>query len=173
MTRNIAKVVPETLAAAWRAMPLLWKESTPVLPRAAGGLQVPLRPSPLARRAVWLLLALQGLYLVQLVYLGHVVVATLVAALGSALAWHLRRRIATQWAAQRLLLSADGRLHLLVPGGRLLAATLHPASMRLGAWLLLVLRAGTDTHRLLLGPDNVDPALLSALRRRIASIPGR
>lgn len=154
-------------------MPALWKESSPALPTAPEGLQVPLHPSLLARRAGRLLFALQGLYVAQLIYLGHLFVAGLVAALGAGLAWHVRRAIAARWTAQRLLLSADGKLHLLGPGGRLQVAMLHPASMRLGAWVLLVLRAGTGTHRLLLGPDNLDAARLSALRRRIAAISSR
>lgn len=120
-----------------------------------------------------MLLVAQGLYCAQLVWLGHLVVAGLVAVPGTVFAWHLRDGYATRQAAHRLLLSADGKLHLLGAGGRLLPATLLPDSMRLGPWLLLVLRAGTTTQRLLLGPDNLDAALLSALRRRVAAITHR
>lgn len=127
----------------------------------------------MVRMGGWVLLAVQGLYLAQLIYLGHLVVATLVAAVGVTFAWRLRAGGSAAQTARRLLLSADGRLHLLEVGGGLQSVALHPGSMRLGAWLLLVLRTGTGTHRLLLGPDNLEPEKLAALRRRVAGMAQR
>lgn len=173
MLRHILQSLRGRMDRAWRAMPGLWKEAAPELPEAAAGLQLPLLPSRMVRRGGWLLLAAQGVYLAQLIYLGHLLVATLVVALGAAFAWNLRRAAGTTRSARRLLLAADGRLHLLDPGGRLLPVRLHPASMRLGPWLLLVLVTGTGPQRLLLGPDNVDPGRLAALRRRVAAMPHR
>lgn len=173
MPRRILQRMRESLAGTWRALPGLWREPLPQLPDAAAGLQLPLHPSRVVRMGGWVLLAVQGLYLAQLIYLGHLVVATPVAVIGVTFAWRLRAGSSAAQTARRLLLAADGRLHLLEVGGGLQPAALHPGSMRLGAWLLLVLSTGTGTHRLLLGPDNLDPDKLAALRRRVAGIPQR
>jgi hypothetical protein len=74
-------------------------------------------------------------------------------------------------SAQRLLAGPDGSLCLVTGDGRSWEVTLMPGSMRLGPYLLLVLRTAHCRHRLLLGPDNVDPANLAALRRRLRRPP--
>lgn len=141
----------------------------PALPKSGQGVQIPLRPSPVTRKGRWLLHALQGAYLLQLVSLGHLSVAVIVLVISAASAWQCRQGRPSSAPATRLLLSSDGRVHLLGIGNRVAAATLQPCSMRLGPWLLLVLRDASGTRRLLLGPDNVDPVQLAALRRRLAA----
>ncbi len=173
MPQRIFQSCREWIARLHRALPGLWQESLPALPRCGQGVQIPLRPSPLARKGRWLLHALQGAYLLQLVLLGHLSVAAIVLLISAASAWQCRPGRSSSAAARRLLLSADGRMHLLGSGHRLAAATLQPYSMRLGPWLLLVLRDDSGTRRLLLGPDNVDPVELAALRRRLAAITHR
>ena len=74
-------------------------------------------------------------------------------------------------SVQRLQAGPDGSICLLTADGRRREVTLMPGSMRLGPCLLLVLRAPDRCHRLLLGPDNVDPASLAALRRRLRRPP--
>lgn len=116
------------------------------------------------------MLFLQCLYLGQLLMLGHLRVALPVALACGAFAWFSGAARSTPRPVRRLLLSADGRLHLLEAGGKVVLATLQPCSMRLGPWLLLVLRDDEGTRRLLLGPDNLDPDHLAALRRQVAAI---
>jgi hypothetical protein len=70
-------------------------------------------------------------------------------------------------AARRLLLAADGSLHVHCIGGATLAVTLAGESLWLGRTVLLVLRAPGRTHRLLLGPGNLDAFTLATLRRRL------
>lgn len=173
MFQGLREQVAGWLVARLRKLPALWRENPPGLPEATHGLQIPLRPSPAVRRGRWLIHALMGIYLVQLLLLDHFVVGAMVALLAAASGWQCRGRNSPVTTAQRLLLSADGRVHLLEAGGRVVAAVLHPSSMRLGPWLLLVLQVETGTRRLLLGPDNVAPGQLAALRRRVAAIPQR
>jgi hypothetical protein len=65
-----------------------------------------------------------------------------------------------------LVLARDGRLFLR-HGQTLQQVHLSPASLRLGSHLLLVLRSGQCTVRVLLGPDNLPPELLAACQRRL------
>jgi hypothetical protein len=85
--------------------------------------------------------------------------------------WRSRRNSPS--SPRRLLLAADGRCHLLTVSGTVEELALQASSLRLGRWLLLLFRSGGLTHRLLLGPDNLDPAELAALQRRIGSTSGR
>ncbi|HWL61756.1 MAG TPA: hypothetical protein VNQ32_03100 [Steroidobacteraceae bacterium] len=173
MSRSTCQLVREWLLARLRALPELWHEDLPGLPEAAQGMQIPLRPSAVIHKGRWLLHLLPGFHLVQLTLLGHVLVAGIVALLTAALVWQCRAAQPATMQSRRLFVSAHGRMHLLGAGGIVAPAVLQPCSMRLGPWLLLVLREGTGTRRLLLGPDNVDPAQLAALRRRVAAIPHR
>lgn len=173
MHRRLLQVARDRLVELMRAAPQLWREDPPGLPEASQGMQIPLRPSRVTQRGYWLLHVLLGAYLVQLVLWGHLLVAGMVAVLGGALAWQCRRHRSSARPARRLLMAADGRVHLLGADGTVAPATLQPCSMRLGPWLLLVLDGDTGTHRLLLGPDNVDPVQLAALRRRVAAVAHR
>lgn len=151
-------------------VPRLWREAVPVPAAAAGSLDIALRPSPLAHRALRVLLVAQLLYSVELLLLQHVQVAGMVLALAAVLVLGQRRAArAAASAPRRLLLLADGRLCLLLAGGAVEPATLLPSSLRLGSWLLLVLRSGPRTHRLLIGPDTLDAAPLACLRRRLGA----
>ena len=142
------------------------------MPRAvSAGLEIPLLPSPLARRVGRLFVVLQAVYGLELLLRGHWVVAALITGIGL-LAW-LRRQRGPQrrQRPRRLLLAADGRLHVLTVDGGINAVRLHPSSLRLGPWLILVLNhAGHKPYRLLLGPDNLDEAMLAALRRRMVLV---
>ena len=172
MRQRILQLLHDRIARLHELLPQLWRESPPGLPEAGQGLQIPLRPSPLASKGRGLLHALLASYLVQLLLLDHLRVAVLVMLLWAAFAWQCRMAKSPA-PARRLLLSADGRLHLLGTGNTLAVAALQSCSMRLGPWLLLVLRDDTGTRRLLLGPDNVDPVQLAALRRRLTVITHR
>ncbi len=109
-----------------------------------------------------------GLYATQLLLLGHWVVAAGLGVLALATKFALRR-LAPQGssAPRRLLLAADGRLHVTCMGGALEQVELGGESLWLGSAVLLVLRAPGRCHRVLLGRGNVDPAALAALRRRL------
>lgn len=142
------------------------------MPRAvSAGLEIPLVPSPLARRVRRIFLVLQGLYGFELLWRGHWVAAAAIAAI-ALLPWLCGRGGAQpRQMPRRLLLAADGRLHILTAAGELEAVRLHPSSLRLGPWLILLLsRTGDKPHRLLLGPDNMDAATLAALRRRMVLV---
>jgi hypothetical protein len=148
----------------------MWREPAPALRPAPHSLDIPLRPSPLARRAATLLLAAQSLYTLELALLGHWLVALMASGLAAGSAWQwLRPRQGTAATPRRLLLAADGRWHVLTVSGALEPLALQPASLRLGRWLLLLFRNGGRTHRLLLGPDNLEPSQLAALQRRLGS----
>jgi hypothetical protein len=147
MHRYILQRVRDRLLDLLRAVPQLWREDSPGLPDATQGMQIPLRPSPVAQKGRWLLHGLLGVYLAQLVLLGHLLVAGMVAVLGGALVWQCRCHRSSAQPALRLLLAADGRIHLLEADGTVEPATLQPCSMRLGLWLLLVLRARWQPER--------------------------
>jgi hypothetical protein len=95
----------------------------------------------------------------------------LVAALSaSVVLWRWLWPARSAWIRQ-LQVKPDGSACLLTADGRACEARLMPGSMRLGTHLLLVLRAGDNCHWLLLGPENVEPAGLAALRRRLRRPP--
>jgi hypothetical protein len=68
---------------------------------------------------------------------------------------------------RQLVIATDGRLLLDYPEGEMKEAQLLRQSMRLGSHVLLVLAAGGHVHRLLLGPDNLNPGQLAALKCRL------
>lgn len=173
MEKPIVQSLKELPSTVRRTLPQLWREPLPTLPGSARGVQFPLHPSRVAREGRWLMLTLSCLYLGQLVLLGHLRVAVPAAVAAGAFAWLSRAAPRSSKPARRLLWSADGRLHLLEAGGSVVPVTLQSSSMRLGRWLLLVLRDDAGTRRWLVGPDNLDPAGLAALRRRVAAIPQR
>jgi hypothetical protein len=70
-------------------------------------------------------------------------------------------------APRRLLLAADGRLHVACVGGVVEQVDLAGESLWLGSAVLLVLRAPGRCHRVLLGRGNLDPVALATLRRRL------
>lgn len=123
---------------------------------------------PAARRLGQAFVAALLLHAAELLLRGHWVVAAgmfLIAA-----GTHITRR---GWArqdagaARRLLVAADGRLHVHCIGGTTEAVTLVADSLWLGSTVLLVLQAPGRTHRLLLGPGNLDPLTTATLRRRL------
>ena len=125
----------------------------------------------MAQRSLRLLLLAQALYATELLLLGHALAGSAVLAMVAGL-WWLRQREARphRCCPRRLLIAADGRLHILTVGGALAEVSLDPASLRLGPWLLLVLRGEGRVMRLLLGPDNLDPSQLAALRWRLGAL---
>ena len=141
--------------------------------RPGPGLDLSLRPPVRARwcSGLFVLLALghatsqwlQG----SLPRAAGILVATLMASV-ALWRWLLPVRAVS---VQRLQAGPEGSICLLTADGRRREVSLIPVSMRLGPYLLLVLRAPDRSHRLLLGPDNVDPAGLAALRRRLRRPP--
>jgi hypothetical protein len=73
-------------------------------------------------------------------------------------------------AVQRLLLAGDGSAQVVTAGGVLDEARVLPSSLHLGSVVLLLLQ-GRRRYRLLLGPGNVDPVTLAALRRWLRVAP--
>lgn len=154
-----------------RSLTRAWHEA-PATPHAARhGLEFALLPSPLVRRLRRAFLLAQVIFAVELLLLGH----GLAAALVLALAWLPGLQQHIPWLAappppRRLLLAADGRLHLLGITGDVEPVRLQGTSLRLGPWLLLTLRGEGRVQRLFLGPDNVPPAPLATLRRRMLRV---
>lgn len=132
------------------------------------GLELPLLPSKLARQSRRWFISCQLAYALELAWLGHWIAAPGLLMVALACTWQFRRAGRQRGRGlRRLLVSADGRLHGLTAGGELLAFRLHPASMSLGNWLFLRLVGEGRTERFVLGPDNVAPASLAELRRRL------
>ena len=123
---------------------------------------------PAARRLAQAFFAALLLYAAELLLRGHWMVAAgmVLIAAGTHMT---RRRWAPQdsGAARRLLVAADGRLHVHCIGGTTQTVTLVAESLWLGSTVLLVLQAPGRMHRLLLGPGNLDPRTLATLRRRL------
>lgn len=146
-----------------------WREPAPQPRRAPAGMGVAIVPSKSLRRMRSAFLALQVLYLCELALRGHWVIAAALASAVLAAGLVLRRRAAPP--AQRLVLTAQGRLHLLCAGGTVEQFRIDPASLRCGAWLVLrIVGAEGGARCLVFGPDNLDPAALSALRRRLVLV---
>lgn len=156
----------------WRALPRLWQEPAPQLRPVSHCIQLSLQSSRLARRVKWLFISLNLLYVIELALLGHWLMAAAAIVLAALHGWVGRTGHAAA-SSRRLLIGSDGRLHLLRVSGELEPVSLHPSSLRLGPWLLLVLRERAGVHRLLLGPDNLEAGQLAALRRRVAAITQR
>lgn len=157
--------------ARLRDAPQLWEEAAPALRTTLHGLELALVASPLARRAAGVFIVAQVLYAAELALLGHWLTGILVLMVAAGCDWlqrHGRRDGARR--PRLLLLTSEGRLHLLDFAGRLEEVCLLPASLRLGPWLLLVLSAGPRRIRLLLGPDNLPAEKLAALRRRLRDL---
>jgi hypothetical protein len=107
-------------------------------------------------------------YAGQLALSGHWVMAPGMVILAVATSFAMRRMEPRDaGAARRLLLAGDGRMHAATVGGAVEQLALGGESLWLGATVLLVLRTEGRTHRLLLGPGNLEPARLATLRRRL------
>jgi hypothetical protein len=123
---------------------------------------------PQGRRLAQCYLLALGLYAVQLLWSGHWVMAPVVLALAVATLFAMRRMSPQDAGApRRLLVAADGRLHVSTVGGSIKPVELGGESLWLGSAMLLVLHASGRRHRLLLGSGNLDPAALATLRRRL------
>ncbi len=155
------------LALAWRR---LWFAPPLQLRAAEALLELPLRPAPRLRVARRVLLLLILGYALELTLTGHraMMLLALLAATGFGPVPRVFR--ADRKIPDHLLLLPDGRLWISYSGA-VEEVTLQPESMRLGPHLLLVLRDGRHSLRLLLGPDNLAAADLAALRRRLPSGP--
>jgi hypothetical protein len=152
------------LAAVW------WIEPVPQPRPAAHGLDIPLHPSPLARRANWFFVFAQLLFALELAWMGLWPAAGGMAAITACwLGCSRMRGGEAPRQLRRLLLSADGKLHAMSGNGQVVGLQLHPASLCLGPWLLLRLKGDKGSHVVLLGPDNMEPSALAALRRRMVT----
>jgi hypothetical protein len=140
----------------------LWRESPARCVAAVTALEVPLRPSRRVRQIRWLLLSLVLVYVIQLLLGRHWLVAPLVALLAAAACL---RHGHGEWSHLRM--EPDGRLLLCTGAGRVQQVWLAANGLRLGAHVLLVLRGGSGCWRVCLGPDNVGPDALAALKQRL------
>ncbi len=140
----------------------------PLLRPARQGLEFALRPSALVRRVTLLLPCLPFFLALELALRGHWLAAPLML-LGALLLFAACWR--SPWqphrVGRRLVIVADGSIFLLTVEGRVVPVALHPGSLRLGPCLLLLLRGNGHVFRLFLGPDNVEPITLAALKRRL------
>jgi len=109
-----------------------------------------------------------GLHAGHLLLAAHWVMAPAMLAMTLA-TWFALRHIHLQdpGAPRRLLLAADGRVHVATIGGAVLQVDPGGESLWLGSAVLLVLRGPGRVHRVLLGRGNLGPAELAALRRRL------
>ncbi len=145
-----------------------WHEA-PAAPAAVRhGLEIALVPSPLVCRLRQAFTLAQVVFGIEFLLLRHPLVAGLVFMLALLPVLQQRfHRLAAAPAPRRLMLTADGRFHLMDVAGGLQAVSLQTSSLRVGPWLLLTLRGAGAVHRLLLGPDNVPPDALAVLHRRM------
>lgn len=146
-----------------------WHEAPAAPSVVRHGMGIAVVPSTLVRRLDRAFTLAHTGFGLELLLLGHGVASALVLAM--ALLPCLQRRVRRLDASPvpgRLLVAADGRLHLLHVPGDIEAVCLQNSSLRLGPWLVLTLRGrGRNMHRLVLGPDNVPVDVLAALRRRM------
>jgi len=145
-----------------------WLDPPPQVRPAADTLELELPASSRLRIARAVLAGTILLYCVELLLCGHWLVASGVTLSAASGLWP--RRAARP---QRLRIDPAGRLWLQWAGACWEHWQLDPVSMRCGAHLLLVMRGGRGRQRLLLGPDNVPPAALAALHRRLLAGPAR
>jgi hypothetical protein len=146
-----------------------WQTPAPLRPHPApSGLELPLTPLPLAHRFAQCHLLGMLLYAGQLALSGYWVMAPAMLVLTALQLFALR----PMWpqdagAPRRLLVAADGRLHIATVGGSVEPVELGGESLWLGSVLLLVLHGAHRKYRVLLGPGNLDAAGLASLRRRL------
>lgn len=131
-------------------------------------LRLPLRPSPRLRFACGMLGIAVLLHALELLLTGHRLAAMAVVGLAACAAWGQWHRARNHASPRFLRIDTDGRLFLEVAeGGAEEETQLRPESLRLGPHVLLLLSARDRRIRLLLGPDNLDPARLASLKRRL------
>lgn len=115
-----------------------------------------------------LYLALMGLYAGQLFLSRHWLMGLSTLTLWALTVLAMRRMTPRDpGAPRRLLVAADGRLHVATVGGEVEPVQLAGESLWLGTAVLLVLRASGRKYRLLLGRGNLEPSQLASLRRRL------
>lgn len=135
---------------------------------ACGSLELPLIPLPAARAFSRCYLAAIGIHIAQLLLSSHWFMATAMTGL-AVITFFAMRQMLPQGsdAPRRLLLAADGRLHVARVDGTLEQVEICEESVWLGSAVLLILQAPGRRHRVLLGHGNLDPVALAALRRRL------
>jgi hypothetical protein len=150
-----------------------WFRAPPLQVRPAPqALELPLRASARLRRARRIAGVAALLYMLELLLTGHWMAALVIALLAAFASWPCKPRIFTSCTSARsLLVATDGRLFLEVEGSRLHEVWLRPESLRIGPHVLLILTSHGRTIRLLFGPDNLAPAELAALKRRLPAGP--
>jgi hypothetical protein len=146
-----------------------WQTPAPLRPHPApSGLELPLTPLPQAHRFAQCHLLCMVLYAGQLAWSAHWVAAPAMLMLAALQLFALRH----MWpqdagAPRRLLVAADGRVHVATVGGSVEPVEVGGESLWLGSVVLLVLHAASRKHRVLLGSGNLDAAGLATLRRRL------
>jgi uncharacterized membrane protein len=163
----------KTCARCWQfcaaALERAWRTPPPARLRpAAHALEFAITSLPLARRALAAVAVAFVCLELQLCWREHFPAAAALLLVVAAAVMRLRHTDHHDPASpRRVLLAADGRIWLFCVGGAAHAATAGGESIWLGANLLLVLHGTFGCRRLLLGPGNLDPATLAALRRRL------
>jgi hypothetical protein len=133
---------------------------------ATHSLELPLTPLPALRTATWLLLAVLTLQALHLLWFAQwrALAVLLPVALLSCLQLAAARRPALP---RRMLWTAAGRVYLCQGGRPPREVVIGGDSTWLGPAVLLVLKSPGRCQSLLLGPGNLDPVTLAALRRRL------
>jgi hypothetical protein len=127
-----------------------------------------LTPLPQAHRLARCYLLSMVAYAGQLLLSGHWMMAPAMLMLVVATVFAMRQMSPRDAGApRRLLVAADGRMHVATVGGTVEPVEPGGESLWLGSALLLVVHARGRTHRLLLGRGNLTSAELAALRRRL------
>jgi hypothetical protein len=158
--------VSEICGGVWREQPGPgWEQLT-----------FPLRSSQRLRIAALATGAGSLAYAMELVLKGHWFVAAGLLVSAGLTVWRVRAtRARNSSLPVQLTCASDGQLSLVLASGDIESVTLQPRSVRLGSHLLLILRGPKRTHCLLLGPDNLAPSELAALKRRLptaTAVPG-
>lgn len=136
--------------------------------RPRNSLELPLHrlPGGSIGGAIYTLLAL--FYCAQLFAQRNWLCAMLVFVATAIIAAVLRRWLGRQGHAglRRLRLCSDGTIQVFGEDGHVARARILAHSLRLGRhWLLVVVSEDGNSHRLLLGPGNLQPAQQAALGR--------
>jgi hypothetical protein len=145
------------------------RRQPPLRPHPAReSLELPLIPLPAARVFARCYFAALAMHVVQLLLSAHGFMAAAMTALGVLTLFAMRQMLPQGGnAPRRLLLAADGRLHVACVDGTLEQVEICEESAWLSSALLLVLQAPGRRHRVLLGRGNLEPMALAALRRRL------
>ena len=145
-----------------------WQDAPVLLRPVPETLELALRPSRRLRMARRALTGLIALYVVELWLRRHLAAVPVVALFAGIGLWPSRRN-----RPRALRIEPGGSLCLQWHDGSWVQVRLCASTVLSGTHVLLVLRANRQVRRVLLGPDNLAPRQLAALRRRLRAGPAR